>query len=289
MCLNDEEIKFIVANIMKFPIDAASCNIIESLGRDYCEEEAFFELFNTEEFFEEEDPKLDEGHVGTVHVQRRLNPTMKEVIMKGIAKWLDAWGNICNCRYLEEVLEKWEETCLVINLEKCHFMVRKGIVLGHKISNVGLKVDPPKTDLVSKLPPPSDVKPLNSFLNYTTTEKELLAVVFIIEKFKSYIIGSKVTVHSSDSMSRYLMAKKDAKTWLTRWTKEVYQALGTRPLPGKWVKHFGRGTLNTTNVYKLYDVVGPTQYSHRLCRSGAHPALTTASLLRSTLNVNNGI
>lgn len=65
---------------------------------------------------------------------------------------------------LEEVLEKWEETCLVINLEKCHFMVRKGIVLGHKFSNVGLKVDPSKTDLVSKLPPPSDVKPLNSFL-----------------------------------------------------------------------------------------------------------------------------
>ena len=43
------------------------------------------------------------------------------------------------------------------------------------------------------------------------------------------------------------------------------------------------------NVYKHYDVVGPAQHSHRLCRSGARPALTTASLLRSTLNVNNGI
>ncbi|KAA0046421.1 hypothetical protein E5676_scaffold663G00170 [Cucumis melo var. makuwa] len=43
------------------------------------------------------------------------------------------------------------------------------------------------------------------------------------------------------------------------------------------------------NVYKLYDVVEPAQHSHRLCRSEARPALTTASLLRSILNVNNGI
>uniref|UniRef100_A0A9I9ELV2 Protein kinase domain-containing protein n=1 Tax=Cucumis melo TaxID=3656 RepID=A0A9I9ELV2_CUCME len=46
-------------------------------------------------------------------------------------------------------------------------------------------------------------------------------------------------------------------------------------------------TPRTTNVYKLYDVVGPVQHSHRLCRSGTHPALTTASLSRSTFNVNN--
>ncbi|KAA0056456.1 hypothetical protein E6C27_scaffold186G002270 [Cucumis melo var. makuwa] len=72
-------------------------------------------------------------------------------------------------------------------------------------------------------------------------------------------------------------------------TKEVYQTPGTRSLPEKWVKHFGKGTPNTTKVYKLYDVVGSTQHSHRLCRSRARPALTTVSLLRSTLNVNNGI
>uniref|UniRef100_A0A9I9E2N1 Uncharacterized protein n=1 Tax=Cucumis melo TaxID=3656 RepID=A0A9I9E2N1_CUCME len=46
--------------------------------------------------------------------------------------------------------------------------------------------------------------------------------------------------------------------------------------------------LGTTNVYKFYDVVGPTQHSHRLFRSGARPILTTASLSQSTLNINNG-
>ncbi|TYK23863.1 hypothetical protein E5676_scaffold419G00360 [Cucumis melo var. makuwa] len=72
-------------------------------------------------------------------------------------------------------------------------------------------------------------------------------------------------------------------------TKAVYQAPGTRSLPGKWVKHFGKGYTQYNNVYKLDNVVGPAQCFHRLCRSEAHLALTTASLLRSTLNVNNGI
>ncbi|KAA0052111.1 hypothetical protein E5676_scaffold565G00170 [Cucumis melo var. makuwa] len=55
------------------------------------------------------------------------------------------------------------------------------------------------------------------------------------------------------------------------------------------IPHIDVDTPSTTNVYKLYDVVGPAQHSHRLCRSGACPALTTASLSRNTLNVNNGI
>ena len=48
-------------------------------------------------------------------------------------------------------------------------------------------------------------------LNYTTIEKEMLAVVFACDKFRSYIIGSKVTVYTDHSTIRYLFAKKDAK------------------------------------------------------------------------------
>ncbi|KAA0062295.1 hypothetical protein E5676_scaffold313G003510 [Cucumis melo var. makuwa] len=50
--------------------------------------------------------------------------------------------------------------------------------------------------------------------NYTTTEKELLAVVFAIEKYVSYIVGSKVTIHSDHFAIRYLMVKKDAQPQL---------------------------------------------------------------------------
>ncbi|XP_021992121.1 uncharacterized protein LOC110888932 [Helianthus annuus] len=54
-------------------------------------------------------------------------------------------------------------------------------------------------------------------LNYTTTEKELLAVVYALDKFRPYICGSKVIVFSDHSAIRYLMEKKDAKPRLIRW------------------------------------------------------------------------
>ena len=54
-------------------------------------------------------------------------------------------------------------------------------------------------------------------VNYTTTEKELLAVVFAFEKFRPYLVGSKVTVFTDHAAIRYLMSKKDAKPRLIRW------------------------------------------------------------------------
>ncbi|XP_035845639.1 uncharacterized protein LOC110933891 [Helianthus annuus] len=54
-------------------------------------------------------------------------------------------------------------------------------------------------------------------LNYTTTEKELLAVVYALDKFRAYIWGTKVIVYSDHSAVRYLMDKKDAKPRLIRW------------------------------------------------------------------------
>ncbi|KAL4289475.1 hypothetical protein GQ457_14G014250 [Hibiscus cannabinus] len=54
-------------------------------------------------------------------------------------------------------------------------------------------------------------------VNYTTTEKELLAVIFAFDKFRSYLIGTKVTVHTDHSAIKYLLSKKDAKPRLIRW------------------------------------------------------------------------
>ncbi|KAJ9544643.1 hypothetical protein OSB04_024350 [Centaurea solstitialis] len=53
--------------------------------------------------------------------------------------------------------------------------------------------------------------------NYTTTEKELLAVVFAVEKFRSYLVLSKIIVYTDHSALRYLFAKPDAKPRLIRW------------------------------------------------------------------------
>jgi hypothetical protein len=54
-------------------------------------------------------------------------------------------------------------------------------------------------------------------LNYATTKKELLAVVFAFEKFRSYIMNSKVIVYTDHSAIKYLLAKKDAKPHLISW------------------------------------------------------------------------
>ena len=54
-------------------------------------------------------------------------------------------------------------------------------------------------------------------LNYTTTEKEFLAVVFALEKFCPYLLGSKITIFTDHSTLRYLMMKKDTKARLIRW------------------------------------------------------------------------
>ena len=53
--------------------------------------------------------------------------------------------------------------------------------------------------------------------NYSTTEKEMLAVVFACEKFRQYILGSHVIIHTDHAAIKYLMSKKEAKPRLIRW------------------------------------------------------------------------
>ncbi|KAK5811789.1 hypothetical protein PVK06_027162 [Gossypium arboreum] len=218
--------------------------------------------------------------------------------------FMDDFSVFGNCfhlclKNLKRVLIRCEETNLVLNWEKCHFMVQEGIVLGHKISSKGIEVDKSKIETIEKLPPPSSVKAIRSFLehagfyrrfikdfykiakpltkllekdipfnfnqecleafntlkdklinapiiiapnwnlpfelmcdasdfavcavlgqridkhfqpiyyasktliaaqeNYTTIEKELLAVVLVVDKFRSYLILSKVVVYTDHS------------------------------------------------------------------------------------------
>ena len=67
---------------------------------------------------------------------------------------------------LSLVLERCIKTNLVLNWEKCHFMVKQGIVLGHLISSRGIEVDKAKIDVIAKLPPPTTVKNVRSFLGH---------------------------------------------------------------------------------------------------------------------------
>jgi len=73
--------------------------------------------------------------------------------------------DIC-LKNLERVLKRCQETNLVLNWEKCHFMVKDGIVLCHKVSSHGIEVDPTKVAAIEKLPPPTSVTGIKSFLGH---------------------------------------------------------------------------------------------------------------------------
>ncbi|GJS25172.1 reverse transcriptase domain-containing protein [Tanacetum coccineum] len=67
---------------------------------------------------------------------------------------------------LEKMLKRCEETNLVLNWEKCHFMVNEGIVLGQKVLGSGIEFDKAKIEAISKLPYPMNVKAIRSFLGH---------------------------------------------------------------------------------------------------------------------------
>ncbi|GKC69821.1 reverse transcriptase domain-containing protein [Tanacetum coccineum] len=81
---------------------------------------------------------------------------------KGAIAW--KMSDIKGINNLDRMLARCEETNHVLNWEKCHFMVKEGIVLGHKISGVGIEVDRAKINVIAKLPYPTNVKGVRSFL-----------------------------------------------------------------------------------------------------------------------------
>ncbi|GJQ91055.1 reverse transcriptase domain-containing protein [Tanacetum coccineum] len=254
--------------------------------------------------------------------QRCMMAIFHDMIEKTMEVFMDdfsVFGNsFSTClSNLERMLKRCEDTNLALNWEKSHFMVKEGIVLGHKISKKGIEVDKAKIDVIAKLPHPTTVKGIRSFLrhagfyrrfikdfskisrpmthllekstpfifseeciqafqtlkkklteapiliapnwdqpfelmcdasdyaigavlgqriekhfrpihyasktmteaesNYTTTEKEMLVVVYAFEKFQSYLIMNKSIVYTDHSALKYLFAKKDAKARLLRW------------------------------------------------------------------------
>ncbi|GKB11688.1 reverse transcriptase domain-containing protein, partial [Tanacetum coccineum] len=112
--------------------------------------------------------KLNEA---TRTFQRCMMAIFHDMIEKTMEVFMDdfsVFGNSFeNClSRLDKMLQRCEDTNLCLNWEKSHFMVKEGIVLGHKISKNGIEVDKAKVDVIAKLPHPTTVKGVRSFLGH---------------------------------------------------------------------------------------------------------------------------
>ncbi|GJZ08247.1 reverse transcriptase domain-containing protein [Tanacetum coccineum] len=87
-----------------------------------------------------------------------------EVFMDDFSVFGDSFDKCLN--NLNKMLQHCKDAHLVLNWEKCHFLVKEGIMLGHKVSSAGLEVDKAKINVISKLPPPTNIKRFRSFLGH---------------------------------------------------------------------------------------------------------------------------
>ncbi|GKG25036.1 hypothetical protein Tco_0395664 [Tanacetum coccineum] len=85
-----------------------------------------------------------------------------KVFMDDFLVFGNSFGNYLS--RVDKMLKRCEDTDLCLNWEKSHFMVKEGIVLGHNISKNGIEVDKAKVDVIAKLPHPTTVKGVRSFL-----------------------------------------------------------------------------------------------------------------------------
>nr|GEY38148.1 reverse transcriptase domain-containing protein [Tanacetum cinerariifolium] len=86
----------------------------------------------------------------------RYDQKMMEVFMDDFSVFGNSFETCLS--YLDKMLKRCEDTNLCLNMEKSYFMVKEGIVLGHKISKNGIKVEKAKVDVIAKLPHPTTVK-----------------------------------------------------------------------------------------------------------------------------------
>nr|GEW32752.1 reverse transcriptase domain-containing protein [Tanacetum cinerariifolium] len=103
--------------------------------------------------------------------QRCMMAIFHDMIEKTMEVFMDdlsVFGNSFQAclSYLEKMLKRCEDTNLCLNWEKSHFMVKEGIVLGHKISKEGIEVDKAKFYVITKLSHPTTVKGIRSFLGH---------------------------------------------------------------------------------------------------------------------------
>ncbi|GKA36835.1 reverse transcriptase domain-containing protein [Tanacetum coccineum] len=98
------------------------------------------------------------------------------------AVWIMQRSNDFSKMHEDKMLNRCEETKLVLNWEKCHFMVKEGFVLGHKIYGKGIEVDKAEIDVIAKSPYSTNVKGVRSFLGHAGFYRRFIKDFSMISK-----------------------------------------------------------------------------------------------------------
>ncbi|GKB02788.1 reverse transcriptase domain-containing protein [Tanacetum coccineum] len=129
----------------------------------------------------------------TVQHQRRVNLKIHEIEeTMEVTSWNDFLGLqdlSLHASPLDKMLQTSDEdTNLVNSLGECHFMVKEGIVLGHKISKYGIEVDKAKVDVIAKLPHLTSVKGIRSFLGHAGFYRRFIQDFFKIARSMTHLL-----------------------------------------------------------------------------------------------------
>ncbi|GJX06880.1 reverse transcriptase domain-containing protein, partial [Tanacetum coccineum] len=132
-----------------------------------------------------------------------------EVFMDDFSVFGDSFSTCLS--HLDKMLKRCEDTNLVLNWEKSHFMVKEGIVLGHKISKSGIEVDRAKVDVIAKLPHPTTVKGVRSFLGHAGFYRRFIQDFLKIARRMTHLLEketpfffSKECIESFNTLKRKL-------------------------------------------------------------------------------------
>ncbi|GJW07075.1 reverse transcriptase domain-containing protein [Tanacetum coccineum] len=130
-----------------------------------------------------------------------------EVFMDDFSVFEDSFSSCLS--HLDKMQKRCEDTNLVLNWEKCHFMVKECIVLGHKISKSGIEVDKAKIDVIAKLPHPTSVKGVRGFLGHARFYRRFIQDFSKIARPMTHLLEKETSfVFSKECIKAFNILKK---------------------------------------------------------------------------------
>jgi hypothetical protein len=111
---------------------------------------------------------------------------------------------------LDKVLRRCQEKDLILNWEKCHFMVHEGIILEHLVSERGTEVDKAKIEVIERLPPPTNVKGIRSFLGHVGFYRWFIANFSQIARPLTSLLAKDVPFQFTDECHKAFETLKKA-------------------------------------------------------------------------------